>query len=195
MVEKLLLATHNRGKIKEFERRFVGFTAPIICAADLNIPEPEETGETFAENALLKARHCCEASGLVALADDSGICVDLLDGAPGVYSARWAVDQKGNRDFNIAFKKIEELLPVKEGARARMVCALAAVWPDGQHIIVEGIKEGTLVFPPRGEKNFGYDPIFKPDGHDQTYAEMEPDFKITISHRGLAFEKMLPHLL
>lgn len=196
MIDKLLLATHNKGKVKEFQKKLAILNIPIVYATELDIPEPEETGVTFAENALLKARFCCQASGLVALADDSGLCVEALGGDPGVYSARWAsVDAEGNRDFKTAFRAIEEKLPSRENVRATMVCTLAVAWPDGRSSVVEARMPGALVFPPRGTLNFGYDPIFLPDGYDKTFAEMDPEFKNKISHRAQAFEKILPVLM
>jgi XTP/dITP diphosphohydrolase len=185
---KLLVATHNPGKARELaeilENRF-----QLVTAADLGLPEPEETETSFAGNALLKARRAAEASGLPALADDSGLSVTALDGAPGVYSARWAGP---DRDFRAAMHKVEERLE-ETGAEDRsawFTCALALAWPGGLAVVVEGRVDGTLAFPPRGERGFGYDPIFTPDGHAETFGEMEPAAKDALSHRARAFAKL-----
>lgn len=184
--DKLVVATHNAGKAREIAQLLKPFNLEILSAADLNLPEPEETGATFAENALIKARAAAQASGLAALADDSGLCVNALNGAPGVYSARWGGPQK---DFGLAMKKVEEELGEAKDRSAYFICVLALAFPDGTEEIFEGRVDGTLSFPPRGEKGFGYDPIFIPDGHSRTFAEMEPDAKQSISHRAKAFAR------
>lgn len=190
---KLVVATHNAGKARELaqilDNRF-----ELVTAGELNLPEPEETEQTFVGNALLKARAAAEASGLVALADDSGLSVEALDGQPGVYSARWAGPA---RDFGLAMKKVEERLEEADGEdlSAWFTCALAVAWPDGTGLVVEGRVDGTLTFPPRGTKGFGYDPIFVPVGFEQTFGEMEPDAKDRMSHRARAFEKLKAALL
>jgi len=190
---RLLVATHNPGKARELaeilENRF-----ELVTAGDLGLPEPEETETTFAGNALLKARAAADASGLVALADDSGLSVTALEGAPGIYSARWAGP---GRDFGVAMKKVEERL---EEAQARDVsawftCALAVAWPQGPAVVVEGRVDGTLSFPPRGGRGFGYDPIFTPQGGAETFGEMDPAAKEAISHRARAFAKLKAALL
>jgi XTP/dITP diphosphohydrolase len=184
----LVLASHNKGKLVEIRDLLTPYALEVVSAAEKHVSEPEETGDSFIANAELKALHSAHATGLIALADDSGLAVDELDGAPGIYSARWAGETK---DFAAAMQRIHAELSAKgvtpQGAKARFVCALALGWPDGHCEHVEGIIEGTLTFPPRGEKGFGYDPIFIPEGYDVTFAEMEPNIKHSISHRGRAF--------
>ena len=192
---KLVVASHNAGKVREFGDLLKPFQLDVISAAELGLPEPEETGETFVENSLIKSISCAQASGLLSLADDSGLAVEALGGEPGIYSARWAGPDK---DFNVAMKKVEEALQTQRATtaqerRAAFICVLSLVWPDGQHEVFEGKVEGTLVWPPRGTRGFGYDPIFQPDGYDVTFGEMEPDDKHAISHRADAFNQMLKH--
>lgn len=190
---RLVVATHNPGKARELaeilENRFT-----LVAAGELGLAEPDETETTFVGNALLKARAAAEASGLIALADDSGLSVAALDGAPGIYSARWAGP---GRDFAVAMAKVEERL---EEAQARdmsawFTCALAVAWPGGPAVVVEGRVDGTLTFPPRGDKGFGYDPIFIPDGQTLTFGEMEALRKDGMSHRARAFAKLMAALL
>jgi len=165
-----------------------------VTAGELGLPEPDETETTFAGNALLKARAAAEASGLVALADDSGLSVAALDGAPGIYSARWAGPSK---DFAMAMSKVEERIEEtgSDDRAAWFTSALAVAWPNGPAVVVEARVEGQLVFPPRGDCGFGYDPIFMADGHGQTFGEMEPAAKDAISHRALAFAKLKAALI
>jgi XTP/dITP diphosphohydrolase len=185
---KLVVATHNPGKARELaeilENRF-----QLVTAGELGLGEPEETEQTFLGNALLKARAAADASGLPALADDSGLSVTALEGAPGIYSARWAGPEK---DFAIAMAKVEERLAETDGEdrSAWFTCALALAWPQGPAVVVEGRVDGTLAFPPRGTRGFGYDPIFLPDGHAVTFGEMEPAAKDAMSHRARAFAKL-----
>jgi XTP/dITP diphosphohydrolase len=185
---KLVVATHNPGKARELaeilENRF-----QLVTAGDLNLTEPEETETSFVGNALLKARAAADASGLPALADDSGLSVAALDGSPGVYSARWAGP---DRDFYVAMRKVEERLEEADGddRSAWFTCALALAWPQGAAVVVEGRIDGTLTFPPRGTRGFGYDPIFIPKGGDRTFGEMEPAAKDAMSHRAQAFAKL-----
>ena len=186
---RLVVATHNPGKARELaaipENRF-----ELVTAGELGLPEPEETETTFVGNALLKARAAARGGGLIALADDSGLSVAALDGAPGVYSARWAGPDK---DFNLAMAKVESRLEatgLKDRA-AWFTCALAVAWPDeGPALVVEGRLDGQLVFPGRGDRGFGYDPIFVPQGGRETFGEMEPAAKDAMSHRALAFAKL-----
>lgn len=191
--QKLVVATHNPGKAVEIaailENRF-----ELVTAGSLGLGEPDETETTFVGNALLKARAAADASGLVALADDSGLSVKALDGAPGIFSARWAGPAK---DFGLAMKKVEERLEEggAEDFSAWFTSALAVAWPDGLAVVVEGRVDGTLVFPRRGTKGFGYDPIFLPEGHDQTFGEMEPAAKDAMSHRARAFAKLKAAIL
>lgn len=184
----LVAATHNPGKAKELVALLDGrFT--ILSAGELNIPEPDETESTFVGNALLKARHAADLSGKIAIADDSGLSVAALDGSPGIFSARWAGPSK---DFAIAMAKVEERI-IETGSDDRtawFTSALAVAWPDGPSVVVEGRVDGTLVFPGRGTRGFGYDPIFVPEGHSQTFGEMDPAAKDAISHRARAFEKL-----
>jgi XTP/dITP diphosphohydrolase len=190
---RLVVATHNAGKARELaeilENRFA-----LVTAGELGLAEPDETETTFVGNALLKARAAAEASGLVALADDSGLSVTALEGAPGIYSARWAGP---GHDFALAMKKVEERLE-EAGAKdfsAWFTCALAVAWPDGPAIVVEGRVDGALAFPPRGDRGFGYDPIFVPENQGQTFGEMEPAQKDAMSHRARAFAKLKAALL
>ncbi len=182
--ERLVLASHNPGKLEEIAALLAPFATAVQSAASLGLPEPEETGETFAENALIKARASAEGSGLPALADDSGLCVEALGGAPGVRSARWAGPEK---DFALAMARVEEALGGQADRRAYFVCALALAWPDGRAEVFEGRVDGSLVFPPRGQRGFGYDPIFLPEGQELTFGEMEPAAKHAMSHRARAF--------
>lgn len=190
---KLVVATHNPGKARELaailDNRF-----ELVSAGELGLSEPEETESTFVGNALLKARAAAEASGLIALADDSGLSVAALDGAPGIYSARWGGPEK---DFVGAMKKVEQRLEEVESddAGAWFTCALAVAWPGGPAVVVEGRVDGTLVFPGRGDRGHGYDPIFQAIGATITFGEMDPIEKDQISHRALAFAKLKAALL
>lgn len=190
---RLVAATHNPGKAREIEALLDGHYE-VVTAASLNLPEPEETEGTFAGNALLKARHAADRSGQVALADDSGLSVAALDGAPGIFSARWAGPDK---DFAFAMRRVEERLEEagSDDRRAWFTSSLAVAWPDGPAVVVEGRVDGVLTFPPRGDRGFGYDPIFIPEGHDQTFGEMDPALKDSISHRARAFAKLRAALM
>jgi XTP/dITP diphosphohydrolase len=194
----LVVATHNAGKLREIRELMRPYGVEALSAAELNLDEPEETGATFSDNAALKAEAAARASGIVALADDSGLCVDALDGAPGIYSARWA---GGSKDFGAAMARVERELKARSAPaprRASFVSVLALAWPDGGLETFEGRVEGTLVFPPRGTAGFGYDPIFRPDGHDRTFGEMSAEEKhgipadgsLALSHRARAFQKL-----
>ena len=185
---ELLIASHNKGKAAEISALLQPYIATFYTAGDLNLPEPEETGTTFAENAILKARTAAQVSGKVALADDSGLAVNALGGDPGIYSARWGGPQK---DFNLAMCKVHEALGDAEDRSASFVCVLALGWPDGHSEIFEGTVHGQITWPIRGEKGFGYDPIFQPRGYDISFAEMEPSEKQAISHRARAFELLV----
>ena len=191
----LVCATHNPGKAVEIAALLEGrFT--VLSAADLGLPEPEETEATFVGNAVLKARLAAEASGKVCIADDSGLEVHALGGAPGVLSARWAEDEHGKRDFAYAMQRVERdvLATGSDNRDARFYCALAVAWPEGENagacVVVEGYVTGKLVFPGRGTRGFGYDAIFQPNGHAETFGEMEPDAKHAISHRADAFARL-----
>lgn len=194
--EKLIVASHNQGKLVEIADLLTRFNVETLGAGALGLPEPEETGETFIANAELKALASATKAGLPALADDSGLAVDALDGAPGIYSARWA-ETAGGRDFDFAMHKIEMALNNLDGTKAdiprtaRFICALSLAWPDGHVESFEGKVEGTLVWPMRGKNGFGYDPIFLPTGGDMTFGEMDPAAKHAISHRADAFEQLV----
>ena len=196
--EKLVIATHNEGKLREIRDLLAPFGIECLSAAELDLPEPEEIGTSFVDNADLKARQAADLSGLPALADDSGICIDALGGRPGIHTARWAEDEQGNRDWmramERAWRELEAVGP-DAGRDAHFACALAIAWPnDGQAENFEGRVDGTLVWPPRGDKGFGYDPMFVPAGHDITFGEMAPDEKHAISHRADAFRKLVASL-
>ena len=186
--ERLVIASHNPGKMLEIGDLLAPYGVDVVAAADLGLPEPEETGDTFAANAELKAVAAATAAGLPALADDSGLAVAALDGAPGVYSARWAGEE---RDFARAMARVEAALAGKDDRRAHFACVLVLAWPDGHCESFEGSVHGRLVWPPRGSNGFGYDPMFVAEGHDITFGEMEPQLKHTMSHRAIAFGKLV----
>lgn len=189
--ERLVVASHNPGKVSEIKALLAPYGIETVGAAALGLPEPEETGATFEANAALKARAAAEASGLVSLADDSGLVVPALGGAPGIFSARWAGPAK---DFRLAMARVERELGQRDRS-AHFVAVLALAWPpmaDGDEVAMfRGEAHGRLVFPQRGTRGFGYDPIFVPDGYDLTFGEMDPDLKHRISHRARAFEKLV----
>jgi len=190
---RLVVATHNPGKARELQEILDG-RFELVAAGELGLPEPDETEATFVGNALLKARAAADASGMIALADDSGLSVTALDGAPGIYSARWAGPEK---DFAMAMRKVEERLE-EVGAddfSAWFTSALAVAWPHGPAVVVEGRVDGVLTFPPRGDQGFGYDPIFVPEGLTQTFGELPPQQKDAMSHRARAFVKLKAALL
>lgn len=185
---KLVLASHNPGKVKEIHDLLAPFGCDVVSAGALGLPEPEETEDSFIGNAKLKALAASKASGLPALADDSGLAVHALDGSPGIYSARWAGPSK---DFGLAMAKVIHLLNLSADRSAEFVCALALAWPDGHCDCFEGRIAGTITDTPRGGKGFGYDPIFLPAGGSLTFGEMEPDAKHAISHRAKAFRQLV----
>ena len=190
--QRLVAATHNPGKAREIAALLDG-RFETVTAGSLGLPEPDETETTFIGNAVLKARAAADASGLVAIADDSGLSVVALGGQPGVLSARWAVAEEGApRDFAHAMRRVEQALAASGSAdrSAFFTCALAVAWPDGPVVAVEGQVHGRLSFPPRGDRGFGYDPIFVPQGDTRTFAEMEAAEKDAMSHRAIAFEKL-----
>jgi XTP/dITP diphosphohydrolase len=207
---RLVIASHNPGKVREIAELLGPYGVEPVSAADLDLPEPEEIGNTFADNAVLKARAAADLSGLPALADDSGLCVDALDGMPGIYSARWAElnrtlppeaepgEAQTERDFRFAMQRVQDELLAREPETARtahFVCALAVCWPeDGQAEVFEGRVDGILVWPPRGERGFGYDPMFQPIGRDETFGEMDAAQKYRMSHRADAFRKLVASL-
>jgi XTP/dITP diphosphohydrolase len=185
---RLVLASHNKGKVREIEALLAPLGFEIVSAE--GSPEPEETGATFEENAILKARAAADAAGIAALADDSGLSVDALDGAPGIYSARWAGVAK---DFSAAMARVERELAGRDSS-AKFVCVLALARPRGDVETFRGEVHGRLVFPPRGGRGFGYDPIFIADGMNETFGEIDPALKHAISHRAKAFEKFVAAL-
>jgi len=186
----LIVASHNRGKVREIKALLGPHGIEPVSAGELGLPEPEETGTTFAANAELKARAAADAGKHPALADDSGLWVNALGGNPGIWSARWAGPDK---DFKIAMARVERELKEKsaQDLSAKFVCALSLAMPHGECQTFEGEVHGTLSFPPRGTLGFGYDPIFIPDGFDQTFGEIDPHLKNAMSHRARAFEKLL----
>jgi XTP/dITP diphosphohydrolase len=191
---KLVVASHNPGKVREIAELLAPFGFEVVSAGDLGLEEPEETGTSFAANAELKAVAAARATALPALADDSGLEVAALGGAPGIYSARWA---GAGRDFGAAMDRVRKEMAATgtPDTTAHFVCALSIAWPDGHVETVEGEVTGHLVFPPRGANGFGYDPIFVADGHKQTFGEMDPAAKHAISHRADAFRKLTARVL
>ena len=190
---KLVLASPNAGKLREIAALLEPFGKSVVSAGSLGLPEPPETEDTFAGNARIKAHAAAEGSGLPALSDDSGLEVEALDGAPGVYTADWAETPEG-RDFPMAMRKVWDLLEVRsapEPRRARFVCTLCIAWPDGHDELFRGEARGRLVWPMRGENGFGFDPMFLPEGHSETFGEMVPEKKHPISHRADAFGKLV----
>lgn len=185
--DRLVIASHNQGKVVEIADLLQPFGVTLVGAGELGLPEPEETGDTFEANAALKAHAAAQGSGLPALADDSGLVVPGLGGAPGIYSARWAGPTK---DFRVAMARVERELGDRDRG-ATFVAVLALAWPDGEEALFRGEITGYLTFPPRGERGFGYDPIFIPDGYDITFGEMDPAHKHRISHRARAFEQLV----
>jgi XTP/dITP diphosphohydrolase len=192
---RLVIASHNEGKVREIEALLGPYGIEPVSAKALDLPEPEETGTTFVANAELKALQAADLSGLPALADDSGLCVDALGGDPGIFSARWAGPSK---DFGAAMRLVEDkvqALGPNVDRDAHFVCALALAWPDGHVEWFEGRVDGVLVWPPRGDNGFGYDPVFLPDGHEQTFGEMTPDAKTPLTHRAAAFRQLVEAVL
>ena len=190
---KLVIASHNEGKVREIRALLAPFGIEPVSASELDLPEPVETGTTFFANAELKARSAADLSGLPALADDSGLCVDALGGDPGVFTADWAETTGGTRDWGLAMRKVEDALAAvpEAGRDAHFICVLALAWPDGHVEWFEGRAEGSLTWPPRGTVGFGYDPVFVPLGDTRTFAELDPAEKHAISHRADAFAKLV----
>ena len=186
--DKLVIATHNPGKLREIGELVAPSGVAVASAADLGLDEPVEDGDTFKANALIKTHAAAQASGVPALADDSGLAVEALGGAPGIHSARWAGPEK---DFGQAMERIWDLILESEDRRAHFVCALALAWPDGHSEVFEGRVDGTLIWPPTGDKGFGYDPMFQPAGYFETFGEMDPTEKHGISHRAEAFKQLV----
>jgi len=184
---KLVIATHNRGKLVEMEALLRPYRIACVSAGELGLPEPEETGSTFEANAELKARAATLASALPALADDSGLVVEALGGAPGIYSARWAGESK---DFGPAMERVERELAGKTDRRAYFVAVLSLAWPDGHIESFRGEIHGTVVWPPRGKLGFGYDPMFLPTGQSDTFGELDPAIRAQVSHRSIAFRQL-----
>jgi len=192
---KLVIASHNEGKVREIRALLAPYGIEPVSAKSLDLPEPEETGTTFVANAELKAMQAADLSGLPALADDSGLCVEALNGDPGIFSARWAGETK---DFGLAMRLVENNLQAAgpdADRDAHFVCALALAWPDGHVEWFEGRVDGLLVWPPRGDNGFGYDPMFVADGHDRTFGEMTADEKTPLTHRADAFRQLVAAVL
>ncbi|MET0137495.1 MAG: RdgB/HAM1 family non-canonical purine NTP pyrophosphatase [Sphingobium sp.] len=192
---RLVIASHNPGKVREIAELLGPFGIEPVSAASLDLPEPEETGTSFIANAELKAMQAADLSGLPALADDSGLCVEALNGDPGIFSARWAGPGK---DFGLAMQRVWQEVSARgpdEGHDAHFVCALCVAWPDGHTESFEGRVDGGIVWPPRGDRGFGYDPFFVPAGHDISFGEMEPAAKHAMSHRAQAFAQLKDRLL
>ena len=188
--KKIVIASHNLGKVKEIKILLKPLQIEVLSANDYNLKEPLEDGLSFEENALIKSSYVCKKTGIPSLSDDSGICFSDLNNEPGIYSARWAGKQK---NFDLAMSKINKAIKkVKNPSyNCFFVCALSLSWPNGNNVTVSGKIDGKFSWPPQGNLGFGYDPIFKPLGHDKTFAEMQPEFKHTISHRALAFKKLI----
>ena len=194
--DKIVVASHNPGKVREIADLLRPLGIETVSAGELDLPEPEETETTFEGNARLKAEVAAAASGLAALSDDSGLCVDTLGGAPGIFSARWAGPSK---DFRIAMQKVEHELRDRYALspnqrQAHFVCALCLAIPGQEPRVYRGEVHGVMVWPPRGEKGFGYDPVFQPEGHQITFGEMDPDAKHAMSHRARAFAQLVGEL-
>lgn len=187
---RLVIASHNEGKVRELDELFEPYGIECVSAGSLDLPEPAETGDTFEANALLKARAAAAGSGLIALADDSGLEVEALGGAPGIHSARWGGKDK---DFGLAMQRVHDELEATGGAytRANFTCALALAAPNGEDAVFTGRVFGHIHWPPRGDRGFGYDPIFVPDGYHETFGEMDPKLKNELSHRMRAFEQLI----
>ena len=188
--KKLVIASHNKGKITEIKDLLEPLDIQILSAYDFDIEEPEENGLTFEENALIKSTFVTQRTGLPSISDDSGICFSDLNGDPGIYSARWA---GSNKDFNKAMSKINNAIKGKKNPsyNCHFICSLSISWPDNYDVTVSGSIDGKFSWPPKGDKGFGYDPIFKPLGYDITFAEIDPNFKHKISHRAIAFNKLI----
>ena len=188
--KQLVIASHNKGKIIEITDLLAPLNIEILSAYDFGLEEPEENGLTFEENALIKSAFVTQKTKLPSISDDSGICFYDLDGEPGIYSARWA---GSNKNFSLAMSKINEAIKEKKNPtyECHFICSLSISWPDKYDVTVSGQVNGKFTWPPKGDKGFGYDPIFKPQGYDLTFAEMDPIFKHKISHRSLAFNKLI----
>ena len=187
---KIVIASHNKGKVKEIKIMLKPLKIEVLSAGDFNLKEPIEDGLSFEKNALIKSSYVSKKTGIPSLSDDSGICLCDLDNEPGIYSARWAGEEK---NFNLAMFKIKDAIQKVKTPNydCFFVCALSLSWPNGENVTVSGKIEGKFSWPPKGIYGFGYDPIFKPLGYDETFAEMDPEFKHSISHRALAFRKLI----
>ena len=185
---RLVIASHNKNKAHEIADLLAPYGTDVVSAGELNLPEPEETGSSFADNAIIKAQASARVATLPALADDSGLVVHALDGQPGIYSARWATP---DGDFGPAIEKVHDMLENESDKSAHFLCALALCWPDGHYEVFEGRIDGTIIWPPRGDLGFGYDPIFLPEGRSITFGETPLEKKHAVSHRARAFAKLI----
>ena len=188
--DRLVVASHNKGKVREITALMAPYVIEVISAADLQLPEPKEDGDSYIANATIKAHAAAIASGLPALSDDSGFEVMAINRDPGLYSARWAGPDK---DFSVAMAKVNDTVEASGNAdrNCRFVCALALCWPDGVCVTTEGYVDGQFIWPPRGNKGFGYDPVFQPNGYDLSFGEDDQDWKHSVSHRAKAFEQLI----
>jgi non-canonical purine NTP pyrophosphatase (RdgB/HAM1 family) len=193
MKDTLVVATHNQGKLREIRDLLAPLSIAVTSAGELGLPEPVEDGDSFIANAEIKSVAAARAAKLTALSDDSGLVVNALNGQPGIYSARWAGE---NKDFNVAMKRVWDELQAKNATdlSAYFICVLSLCTPDGKTVNFEGRVNGTLVYPPRGENGFGYDAMFIPDGHFLTFGQMDPSAKHAISHRAIAFAKFVDYM-
>lgn len=186
----LIVASHNQGKVREIASLLEPYDMTVTDASALKLDEPIEDGDNYIANAGIKAKAAAIVSGMPALSDDSGFEVSAINGDPGLYSARWAGK---NKDFSLAMKKVYDAITFSGSTdtSCRFVCALALCWPDGEMVTTQGVIEGTYAWPPRGARGFGYDPMFQPNGYDQTFGEVDPDWKHAVSHRAIAFQKLI----
>lgn len=189
--DKIIVASHNQGKIKEFKELFSKYNIEILSANDVNLPDIKETGITFEENAVLKAVESAKAANLPVIADDSGLCVEALDGNPGVYTARYAIKENGERDFNFGMQKLLNELGNNPNRNAHFACIIALAYPDGKFETFEGKVEGKIAHKITGENGFGYDPIFIPNGYEKTFGELDINLKHKFSHRANALKKLI----
>ncbi len=188
--DKIIIASHNEGKIKEFRKLFSKYNIEVLSANDTNLPDVEETGKTFAENAIIKASESAKFIGVPVIAEDSGLCVDTLDGRPGVYTARYAIDETGNRNMHFGMQKLLDELGDNSNRNAHFACVICLCYPDGKYETFEGKVEGKIAQKITGENGFGYDPVFIPNGYKKTFGELDVNIKHKFSHRANALKKL-----